>query len=66
MSLKEGSASVVVLIEQLANGLTNLFIDPGINKYSEIRRSFTKSSKDCVWSSLLDKGINAVEYHEKK
>ncbi len=50
------SESVIDLIDQLGRSLTRSFISAEIKEYSQVRNEFIRSSKDRVWSALLNKG----------
>ena len=62
--MESASDSVINLIDQLSRSLTKTLISAEIKEFSKIRNEFTRSSKDRIWGSLLNKGKTNGKLYE--
>ena len=45
--------SILALIDQLGQNLTQLYLNPTINEFSQLRKDFKKKAKLRLWDNLL-------------
>ncbi len=63
--MEHSTDSLIDLIDQLSKSLTKSLICTDIKEFSGIRNQFTRSCKDRLWGSLLNKEKEIDKLHDQ-